>query len=230
MKTIFKRTHTNLLIASMAASLGMHLAAQAQTADATVIVSGQITASTCVVNVNDIGGTSSGITSKNIALPQFSSSTAGTSTVATTFGAATAVMFTVGTNGTPGTTCVLNNSNSFWDLAIGLTSSQIQTITGGSLGTNTFLRNSVATGGTDAVVLLKGGKATTASATVNTASTALNLKGDAGVGGTLASGSAIPSALTSEAVVLSATWVRSAASAPSSGLFTQSIPLYVVYR
>ena len=50
MKTIFKRTSTHLLIATLAAGMGVHLASLAQSTPADtgqVVITGSISASTC---------------------------------------------------------------------------------------------------------------------------------------------------------------------------------------
>ena len=229
MKTIFKRTSTHLLIATLAAGMGVHLSSQAQSAPAdtaSVVITGQITANTCAVNVSDVGSPSSGNGSKSLFLGNIAGTAAGTGTTGPSlFGTAVTTMFTLGNATTPSTACTFSSGTN-WDLALNLTTDKISTITS-SLGTNTFLKNSIsaANGGTDAVVILSGGvNATPASATPGNASNVLTLSS-----GGLMSGGTTGVASTG-ALVLKAQWARSSTAAPTSGLYSQTIPLTVVYK
>jgi len=228
MKTIFKRTSTHLLIATLAAGMGVHLASLAQSTPADtgqVVITGSISASTCSVNVSDPGSTTTtGNGSKSLFLGNNASTTG---TLASTFGTPVAAMFTLGNATTPSSACVLQGGATAWDLSLGLTPAQITTISGSTLGTTTFLKNSINSGGTDAVVVLKGGVAASpAAATAASATNFLTLKGD-GLG-LLSGGTA--GATSTGALVLTAQWVRSAASAPTPGQYSQTIPLTVLYK
>jgi hypothetical protein len=233
MKTIFKRTQTNLLIASMAAGLGVHLASQAQTADATLSITGQITASTCSVNVTDVGTSTTlgagGL--KNLNLGTITPTNAGaTGNAGTALGTAqkAVAVFSLG-NQANNSACSFSG-NSAWDMALLLRSEQITTI-----GGNTFLKNSLTTNATDAVVQLTGGVANSvAAASASNATNVLTLKGDLGIGGTYASGATAVANFTAgsaSAIVVGAQFMRATNNAaPSTGLFTQSIPMAIVYK
>jgi hypothetical protein len=235
MKTIFKRTQTNLLIASMAAGLGVHLSSQAQTTDAgTLVITGQITASTCTLNVTDVGTTSTtgAPSTKNLALGNLTPTAAGATGAAgsllTTSNKAVTV-FSLSNAGNTGP-CTTLGTGGAWDLALMVSSAQVSTI--GSTG---FLKNGLTANATDAVVQMFGGVAANpAAASAATASTALNLRGDAGYTGNFATGAASIANFTAQAgssIVVGAQWARATANAaPSSGSFSQSIPLAVVYK
>jgi len=229
MKTIFKRTSTHLLIATLAAGMGVHLSSHAQSATtdtSSVVITGQITANTCAVNVSDVGSPSSGNGSKSLFLGNIAGTAAAAGTTGPSlFGNPVTTMFTLGNATTPSTACTFNSGTN-WDLALNLTTDKISTITS-SLGTNTFLKNSIAAanGGTDAVVILSGGvNATPASATAANASNVLTLSS----GGLMSGGTT--GVVSTGALVLKAQWARSSTAAPTSGLYSQTIPLTVVYK
>jgi hypothetical protein len=111
---------------------------------------------------------------------------------------------------------------------------QIVTITDTGLNTNTFLKNSLSTadGGTDAVVLLKGGSSTKdpATTTVNDANIALSLQPNIGPTGNYVSG-LNQSNFNNTWKYLTATLVNSATNnPPSPGRFVQTIELMAVYN
>jgi hypothetical protein len=109
-------------------------------------------------------------------------------------------------------------------------------MTGTNLNTNTFLKNSLSTadGGTDAVVLLKGGSSTISpeSNTVGAAATdALTLKPNIGLTGNYISGSNTTPGSNTTWKYLTATLVNSATNnQPSPGRFVQTIQLLAVYN
>ena len=97
------------------------------------------------------------------------------------------------------------------------------------------MKNGLTANATDAVVQMFGGVAANpAAASAATASTALSLRGDAGYTGNFATGAASIANFTAQAgssIVVGAQWARATANAaPSSGSFSQSIPLAVVYK
>jgi hypothetical protein len=111
--------------------------------------------------------------------------------------------------------CTLGAGNNAWDLSLGLGASQIMTVAG-----STVLKNntSTANGGTDAAVILKGAKASATPATLNLSAGSTNyVSGGAG-------------ATPSETLTLTAQFVRTTASAPSNGFYTQTIPVTLAYR
>ena len=190
-----------------------------------VVVGGQVSASTCNIVISDVGATGvQGTKFLNLgtvlpgAVPAVTSATSAT---------AVGAVFSVKSTSSSSTDCNLGSTGK-WDLALNLTQTQISYIT----GTKGVLVNGVTSGngGTNAVVLLKGGVGTQLSA----ASTALPLDGDLGYSGPLMSGAANASLITataSQSIVLSAQFVRSnAAAEPTPGIYSQTIPLLAVYK
>ena len=222
-----KSFKTKLQIAAASLLMGLQLSAQAQVIAGEVVsagkpnsgvlnIGGQISDSTCMIEIKDNAGTEIGGT-KTVDLGTLSSATVGTGGIGSVFGAAKTVSFSVKSlDGT--STCTLAAANTAWDIALGLGAEDIITING-----VTHLKNARTTDATDAAVLLKGGIG-------NTANTTLALRGGLGNSGTLTSGGAAPTAKSSESIVLSAQFVRSAAAAPTAGLFSSTIPLMVVYK
>lgn len=219
----FKLQKAAIAVSGFLALASVQINGMAQAADSgTVVVSGQITSTTCNVVISDPGVVGSTAT-KTLNLGSFASPTTGNGTLGTTFGTPVAVVFTVAAANTTTTPCTFASPNTKWDLALNLSSSQIS-----SIGTATFLKNNItsANGGTDAVVQLKGGIGTTAAA----ATTTLSLIGDAGINGTLASGSLLPTATSTSSIALTAQFARGTTGAPSGGAFSQTIPLIARYN
>jgi hypothetical protein len=188
----------------------------AQAADtATLNISGQISSSTCNITISDPGGVGA-VGTKIINLGNMGAGTAVSPTAGGTFGTAVGAIFSVTAAGS-GTAACTTIGTGKWDLALGLFSSQITTIS----GKGTFLKNSITSGGTDAIVQLRGG--------VTTAGTTLALIPDAGIAGTLMSGST-SGATSSQSIAISAQFAAASASAPSAGAFSQTIPLIARYN
>jgi len=154
---------------------------QASAQDATINISGQITASTCGLSVADTGNAAaSGSNSKNILLGNFTPTQTQVATAGDRFGTEKRVVFSL-TNGTQGGSpggCLIS-TNGKWDVSLGLSSNSVSTI-----GGKTFLRNSsTATGFTDAVVLLKSGVVSDLNTQATASLNELTLVDAAGLGG-----------------------------------------------
>jgi type 1 fimbria pilin len=213
-----KSTKKVIQITAAALLAGMQWGAQAQSADSgTINFSGQISASTCALNMNDSAGSELGGT-KIVNLGTLSAASVGAGTVGSTFGTPQTVTFSV--RSVDGTTdCTLASGNTAWDIALALGVEDIVTI-----GGTTYLRNSLTSGATNAAVVLRGGVGTVGSSP-------LVLRGGQGVNGTLMSGGTQPTATASQNIVLQAQFVRTQPSAaPTSGLYAATVPLLVVYR
>ena len=224
MKSTFHRNKINLTVAALAAGMGAYLSAHAQTNDqANVTITGQITANTCAVNVADVGiTTDTGKTATNLFLGNVAPTAGANGTVATLFGNPVSAMFTLGTPSNPATSCTFGTGTN-WDLTLNLDpASQITTVSGSVIGTTTFLRNGIS--GTNAVVMLSGGSTATPSQAGAATLTPLTLGTS-----TFLSGNNSGVARTG-ALVLRAQWARTSASAPTSGNYSQTIPLTVVYK
>ena len=153
MLSTFNRNKSKLIIASLAAGFGVHLHTLAQAANdsGTLNINGQISSTTCVLNMGDTAATASGV--KTLQLGS-TAAPAAAGVAGATFGTAQSVVFTV-TNAN-GTTCTFGGTpaNTLWD--IGLTPGTYQTVTAGG---NVLLLSSgtSATGAAANVgVLLKG--------------------------------------------------------------------------
>jgi len=228
MRNTFNRNKAKLTVAAMAAGLGLHLATHAQAANdsGTLIINGQISASTCVLSMGDGVSTANG--SKTMNLGNFTTTNAGT-TDGATFSAAQSVVFGIQNTNGSGAVCTLGAGNTFWDIGINLQSSQVSSITtGANAGTNNVLLS----GGTSGVaggvgVLIK----TSTGPAVTTGTTNLNLLRGGFNGNTLLSGSeSFPAVLPANKIALTAQFVKLGTGAATAGAYTATVPLTVWYR
>ena len=228
MRNTFNRNKAKLTVAAMAAGLGLHLATHAQAANdsGTLIINGQISASTCVLSMGDGVSTANG--SKTMNLGNFTTTNAGT-TDGATFSAAQSVVFGIQNTNGSGAVCTLGAGNTFWDIGINLQSSQVSSITtGANAGTNSVLLS----GGTSGVaggvgVLIK----TSTGAAVTAGTTNLNLLLGGYNGNTLLSGStSFPAVLPANKIALTAQFVKLGIGAATAGAYTATVPLTVWYR
>jgi hypothetical protein len=221
--------HTRLCMAALTLGLGIHLPSQAQ--NGTLVAAGQISTTTCVVVFRDFGTTNAIPNSKSFALGSLLRSglpTTKGATLGSPVGAGFGLSAPSGSGNCTGSATV-------FDASIQLRPEQIVTMTGTSLGTETFLKNSLSTadGGTDAVVLLKGGFSATApeNNNINAAGNALTLKPNTGLTGNYISGSNTTPGSNTTWKYLTATLVNSATNnPPSPGRFVQTIQLLAVYN
>ena len=195
---------------------GYQVSGQTQSADsANINFSGQISSTTCTLNMNDATGSVNGGT-KTVNLGTVSSSSAGTGAAGDGFSALKDVVFSL-KDADGVTACTLGAGNTAWDIVLSLSNSQIVTI-----GSNTYLRNSLTTNATDALVGVLGGIGTQGT-------TPLTLEGNLGLGGTRISGTST-GATTDKSLALSVKFVRASTSAPSPGTYSATIPLLVIYK
>ena len=224
MLSTFNRNKTKLAIATLAAGLGLHLASNAQAANdsGTLIINGQISASTCVLSLGDGGSTASG--TKTLNMGNKTTTDAGT-TDGVTFGTAQTAVFSILSTAGNNAQCVLGGTNTLWDIGINLSSSQVSSISG---GVNSVLLS----GGTSGVatgvgVLIKTSKG----AAVTAGATNLNLLLGGFNGNTLLSGStSFPGVLPSEKIALTAQFVKLGGATAGVGAFTATVPLTVWYK
>jgi hypothetical protein len=201
---------------------------QASAQDATINITGQITASTCGLSLADTGSAAaSGSNSKNILLGNVAPGSTTVANAGGVFGAEKRVVFSL-TNGTQGAAAgsCFNSANTKWDISLGLLSNSVSTI-----GTTTFLKNSsTASGFTDAVVLLKSGVVSDPNTQATATLTNLALAENVGLGGNYLGGGFTASSGSS--IVLSAQFANSKGSnaAATAGIFSQSIPVTIVYK
>ena len=225
MLSTFNRNKSKLVIACLAAGIGVHLHTLAQAANdsGTLNINGQISSTTCVLNMGDTAATASGV--KTLQLGS-TAAPAAAGAAGATFGTAQSVVFTV-TNAN-GTTCTFGGTpaNTLWD--IGLTPGTYQTVTAGG---NVLLLSSgtSATGATANVgVLLKGSFGTG----VTTGANNLNLNLVNPPYGVMLSGStSAPAALAAHSIAVTAQFARTSATvAPTAGAFSATLPLTVWYK
>ena len=228
MRNTFNRNKAKLTVAAIAAGLGLHLATHAQAANdsGTLIINGQISASTCVLSMGDGASTANG--SKTLNLGTFTTTAAGT-TDGVTFSPAQSVVFGIQNTNGSGAVCTLGAGNTFWDIGINLQSSQVSSITtGANAGTNNVLLS----GGTSGVaggvgVLIR----TSTGPAVTTGTTNLNLLLGGYNGNTLLSGStSFPAVLPANKIALTAQFVKVGTGAATAGAYTATVPLTVWYR
>ena len=228
MRNTFNRNKAKLTIAALAAGLGLHLASHAQAANdgGTLIINGQISASTCVLSFGDGSTGSTGNGSKTLSLGNVTTGTAGT-TDGATFGTAQSVVFSLQTTAGTGATCTLGAGNTLWDIGINpqLLSGQVSSITNGA---NAVLLSSGTSGmATGVGVLIR----TSTGPSVTTGTTNLNLLRGAYLGNTLLSGSdSFPAVLPANRIALTAQFVKLGGTAATAGGFSATLPLNVWYR
>ena len=217
MANLSKLQKVALAASTFLALISAQVSSNAQAADtATLNISGQITATTCNITISDPGGVGA-VGTKIINLGNITAPLGGAA--GATFGTAVGAIFSVTAAGGTGG-CTLGG-NGKWDLALGLFSSQIS-----SIGTVTYLKNSITSGGTDAIVQLKGGIGNT----LASAGTPLALIPDAGIAGTLMSGGLTATATSSQSIAISAQFARGGTTVPTGGAFSQTIPLIARYN
>ena len=213
-------------VISIVGLLTFHAQSNAQAAkdQGTLNINGQISASTCTLDMGDTGSTGAG--SKTLNLGTYAATIANaTGLVAgSTFGNAQTVIFKV-TNPTDGTSCSLGTGNTKWDIGINLLSSQYTTVGSQTLLLSAGTTNSVAQ---NVGVLIK----TSFGQSVTAGATALDLsKGALGYGTLLSGNTSAPAVLPTESIALTAQFARTSGTvAPSAGAFSAYIPLTVWYK
>ena len=219
--------HTRLCMAALTLGLGIHLPSQAQ--DGTLVAAGQISNSTCVFKMDSFGIDTpiTGASSRSLALGSVNRSNLQSGNG--TFGPLVGAIFSLGAPGTGLTPC----GSPGYDFSIQLRPEQIATISGTGRGTDTFIKNSLSTaeGGTDAVVILRGGNSNVLPSSTNINNTTpLNLKANIGLTGNYISGLTTRHTVV-EFHLLAAQFVGSSTTnPPSPGRFVQTIQLLAVYN
>jgi spore coat protein U-like protein len=223
-----KKYHIQLICLGLSISL-LAFMPRVMAQDGTLLASGQITTSTCVVSVTNPGESAlSGSTSKTLSLGNYSPLTASTAQF-DQIGDFKAVVFSL-SNG-KGQACS-TFLNSFWDLSIQLGTQQIVEIPDAGGKIISLLKNSIAvsSGGTDvAVQLISGIYSTPAILDTPTifepylkANSANNyLSHDAAGPFTAQSGSSI---------LLGAAFINTTGATPKAGRYSQTLPLTLVYK
>jgi len=212
---MIKHSTKQLLALASAVTLAV-ISSQAQSADGTLFISGQVSANTCKLAITESFGTNK-VSTINLGTVNPSSAP---NTADSTFGAQQIVMMQL-TSSNGQTNCATGTGK--WNIVLDLQSAQVGTATGAS-GTRSHLKNAAATNAaTNIGVALSGGL----SGTVTRIPTLIT---DAGYGGTKIS--TTDTAVVGGALVfLAAQFVTtSSVSAPTPGLFSATVPLLVTYN
>jgi hypothetical protein len=193
----------------------LHFYSQAQTGDiavdaAVVDMTGQISASTCNLNISD--GTSGTTGTKTLEFGNVPGGTGTFSNPGTLFGATKSVTFKL-TN-TDGSVCNAVSPNTSWNVILGFPPGAVAKI-----GSATFVKNQVPNG-TNAWMLLSTG--------VNGTGAALVLKETMGYDGTPVAGATNPTLDTP--ISMTAQLASSSAAAPTPGVYAAVVPLLVLYN
>ncbi len=204
--------HPSIQQLSVASALAVALmSAQAQTADGTVVISGQLSANTCKLTITDAasGSTNNGVRSVQLGT---AAPPSGTITPNTLFGNQKVADFALTGAGGSGTTCTFISGTS-WNIVLDLQPSQV-----GTAGGSSFLINSATTNAAQNIGVALSQAGGTRLSTLATG---------AGYQGTKISTN---NALSEGGLQLIAQFVTTSASAPTPGLFSATVPLLVVYQ
>ena len=199
----------------------LQITAQAQALDSgTLVINGQISSTTCVLNMGDAGSTGSG--SKTLNLGTFTTAVANLAGAGGTIGSPQTVLFSV--KNPDGSNCTLNGASK-WDIGVNIPSSQFTTVSG-----TTVLLSSGSASNIAANVGVKISTSTGASPPAGT--TAVNFANGIAPYGTLLSGStSSPGVNPTDTIALTAQMVRtSTSSLVTAGAFSTTIPLNVWYK
>ena len=198
----------------------LQITAQAQALDSgTLVINGQISSATCVLNMGDAGSTGSG--SKTLNLGTFTTTVANAAGAGGTIGSPQTALFSV--KNPDGSNCTFSGATK-WDIGVNIPSSQFTTVSG-----TTVLLSSGSASNIAANVGVKISTSTGASVTAGT--TAVNFANGVAPYGTLLSGStSSPGVNPTDTIALTAQMVRTSASTVTAGAFSTTIPLNVWYK
>ena len=198
-------------LALAGACLFTFMSAQAQIADGTVVISGQVSANTCKLSITDTNGSTNNGT-RSIQLGTVPPPT-GTITPNTLFGNQVVANFSLTSAAGAGTTCTFASGTTSWNIVLDLQASQV-----GTAGGSSFLTNSATSSPASNVGVALSQAGGTRLSTLTTG---------AGYLGTKISTN---NALAAGGLQLIAQFVTTSASAPTAGLFSATVPLLVVYQ
>lgn len=203
--------HSTIQKFSLVSSLAIALmSAQAQTADGTVVISGQVSANTCKVNIADTSGsTTNGV--RSVELGTVAPPT-GTIVAGTTFGTKQTITFSLTASSGTGT-CTFASGTTGWNMALDLQAGQV-----GTAASKAFLTNQATTSAAANVGVALFDNSNTQFATIATGVGFLGTK-------LAAAGVSSVSSLT-----MGAQFVTISASAPTAGLFSATVPMLIVYN
>ena len=209
----------NLTKQKIAIATAMTLAfitAQAQSADGTVVISGQVNANTCTLNISDAGGVASP-TNKGTRSIELGTYSPVAGTAGTAVGTKQEITFKLANAGNSGD-CTFGGTplTTGWNLALDLQSGQVNSTTFQS-PPKPYLVNTVATNASNIGVALFG----------NDGNMLTTIATGAGYQGTKLAASGVAANAT---LKMSAQFLTTSASAPTPGLFSATVPLLIVYN
>ena len=210
----------NLTKQKIAIATAMTLAlisAQAQSADGTVVISGQVNANTCTLNISDTGGVASP-TNKGTRSIELGTYSPAASAAGTAVGTKQEITFKLANAGNSGD-CTFGGTplTTGWNLALDLQSGQVNSTTFQTAPQKPYLVNTVAANGSNIGVALFG----------NDGNMLTTIATGAGYQGTKLATAGVAANAT---LKMSAQFLTTSASAPTPGLFSATVPLLIVYN
>jgi len=197
----------------------LQITAQAQALDSgTLVINGQISSTTCVLNMGDAGSTGSG--SKTLNLGTFTTTVANAAGAGGTIGSPQTALFSV--KNPDGSNCTFSGATK-WDIGVNIPSTQYTTVSGTTVLLSSGASNIAANVGVKISTSIGG--------SVTTGTTAVNFANGVAPYGTLLSGStSSPGVNPTDTIALTAQMVRTSASTVTAGAFSTTIPLNVWYK
>ena len=220
----FQKTASSISSAAVLTLLSVATQAQAVNDFGELLIEGQISTSTCVLSMGDNQATGAGKKTVNSGTYKAADFTA--TAIGANIGPAQSTVLRV--KGPDGVTDCALGGLGFWDVGINISNANYETISGITVLKSTATSGIAATG--------VGVKLTTSTGTTVLTGVTNILdfaKGNGSYGTLLSGGTASAPALTSaNAIAVTAQMVKTfaAATAPTAGVFTQSIPLNVWYK
>ena len=218
----FKFQKSALAISSAAALSLLTVATQAQSANdyGELLIEGQISTTTCVLNLGDPQST--GANKKTMNLGTYTATVASAVTAGGNIGPAQTTILSV--KNADGSQCTAGAGNSLWDVGININATNYETV-----GSTTVLKSTAPSGTAATGVGVKLSTSTGASVTLG--ENAVNFASGNATYGTLLSGNAssAPAVAFANSIAVTAQMVR-ANGAVAAGVFTHSIPLNVWYK
>ena len=215
MKKSFSLSKTALAVAC-GSLLALSAQAQSKNDSAIVEITGQISPSTCILNIADVAGGAT-TSNKTVDFGNVKSDTSGI-TPGKVFGTPKKVVFTLGSKADATKPCQPGNTtNSRWNVVLGFAPGSVTKTASGA----TFVKNQTKDG-TNAMVALSD--ATTATVTP------LVLKETLGYAGTTVAAKNANFTGTNSSITLQAQLAYSGNAAATAGAYTATIPLLVLYK
>ena len=205
--------HSTIQKFSLVSSLAIALvSAQAQTADGTIVISGQVSANTCKVNISDASGvspTNNGVRSVELGTV----SPTGTFTAGQLLGTKQNVTFSL-TAASGSGACTFAPLTTGWNMALDLQSNQVNS----TIASKPFLTNLNGTNPATNIGVALFDNAGTQYTTLLTGQ---------GYLGTKLAATGVTSATN---LTMGAQFMATSASAPTAGLFQTTVPMLIVYN